>query len=51
MTVRSLIIAAALAATPGLAAAMGCGQDHAVASCADGTSWDTGQQRCVSSTS
>ncbi|MGR3713806.1 MAG: adenylosuccinate lyase [Shimia sp.] len=42
MALKSLIIAAALAATPGLAAAMGCGSDHVSISCASGTSWDEG---------
>lgn len=50
MTLKSLIIAATVAMTPGFVLAMGCSSDHAAASCADGTVWDRAQQRCVSTT-
>ncbi|TCL09127.1 hypothetical protein BXY66_1170 [Shimia isoporae] len=47
MTFKSLIIAAALAATPGLTFAMGCGPEHDASACVEGTVWDLAKQRCV----
>ncbi|SFK67652.1 hypothetical protein [Shimia haliotis] len=50
MTLKSLIIAAAMATTPGLAFAMGCSSDHVVMSCAAGSIWDVEKQRCITAT-
>lgn len=50
MTLKALIITAAMATTPGLAFAAGCNSDHVAVSCADGTVWDIQSQRCVSTT-
>ena len=47
---KTILAAAALAALPGLAAAMGCNYDRAeqvTQSCAPGTTWDADQAQCV----
>lgn len=46
---KTVLVAAALTALPGLAAAMGCSYDRqqVTQSCAPGTSWDADQAQCV----
>ena len=46
---KTILAAAALAAMPGLAAAMGCNWSHSqvTQSCAPGTTWDADQAQCV----